>query len=566
MTTAQTPTEKKKPLPIGYSDFKKLRESGYYYVDKSLFISEITNAPAEVLLIPRPRRFGKTLNLSMLRYFYEKSEQDRRSLFNGLAIRDDEVFEKHQGKYPVIFLTFKDIKGNNWDDMYEGLCGVISRETERHCEILEWDNISVTARNLLKSVLNSRASRREYEDSLLVLSGQLSRYHKKQAVILIDEYDTPIHAGYSHGYYEEVISFMRNFLSGGLKDNEHLFRGVITGILRVAKESVFSGLNNLGVYTLLNMEFNTAFGFTENEIKSLSDQYNLSACYDEISHWYNGYLFGNKIIYNPWSVLNYAASRDRKPRPYWISTASTELIDQLATRGGRELREELGQLLEYGTITKPVYDSIAMKDLEKRDDLLWSFLLFSGYLKATEQTGDETWKLRIPNHEVQIIYRSLIRNWFAEKTESNKVEEMLKALETGDVILFERMLETIVLQVMSYHDLGGSPEKVYHALVLGMLVWMSGKYEIRSNRESGYGRYDIMLKPKDLNRQGIIIEFKKVYKNEKPEDVLKDALKQIEDRKYETELKAAGVKDVLKIAVAFRGKKLWVKTGCPCAC
>ncbi len=497
----------------------------------------------------------------MLRYFYEKSDEDRGALFDGLALRDDEIFKKHQGKYPVIFLTFKDIKGNTWENLYDGLCRIISREVERHKEILEWDGISQTAQSVLESVLGSKASSRDYEDSLLVLSEQLRRYHDQRVVILLDEYDTPLHVGYLRGCYEEVTSFMRNLLSGGLKDNENLFKGVVTGILRVARESIFSGLNNLDVFTLLDDEFSAAFGFTEQEIKSLLKDYSISDRYDEVSCWYDGYVFGRQVIYNPWSVLSYVNRKTAKPRAYWVNTASTELIDDLATRRGKELREELGQLLEGSTITKPVYDNIVMRNLEKQDDLLWSFLLFSGYLKATEQTGYETYRLQIPNQEVHMAYRSLVRNWFAEKVRQNQLEEMLKALETGDVKLFEKLLREVVLQIMSYHDFSGAPEKVYHALMLGMLVWLSDKYKIRSNRESGYGRYDLMLKPEDGSKQGIVIEFKKVYENETPEQVLEDALKQIEEKKYATELEAAGITDILKLAIAFRGKELWIRQG-----
>ncbi len=548
-----------KRLPIGKSDFKAVIEDNCYYVDKTHFIREINEASADVLLIPRPRRFGKTLNLSMLRYFYEKSDEDRSGLFDGLAIRDDEVFERHQGKYPVIFLTFKDLKDLSWEMMFQGLTNLLQDEYGRHQELLNSDVLSSSEKAYFESVIKGEARTRDYADALRYLSSFLRRYYDKRVVILIDEYDTPIHTGYTGGFYKEAVNFIRNLLSGGLKDNEHLFKGVVTGIMRVARESVFSGLNNLGVYTLLEEEFNTAFGFTDGEIKCLLEKYGLSDRYDEVSCWYNGYLFGGQVIYNPWSVLNYAASKTAKPRAYWLNTASTDIIDRLATRGGTELREELGQLLEHGTITKPVYYNIVMKDLEKQHDLLWSFMLFSGYLKATEEVDYEIYKLKIPNQEVRLSYQRLVRTWFAEKTDPNQLEEMLKALEDGDTKHFEKILRQVVLEIMSYHDFSGAPEKVYHALVLGMLIWMSGKYEIRSNRESGYGRYDLMLKPKDVSRQGIIIEFKKVYEDETHEDVLDQALKQIENKQYATELEAAGVEDILKLAVAFQGKKLWVK-------
>jgi len=555
----------RKRLPIGLSDFRELRKNDCHYTDKSLLIRDVIGAYDKVLLFPRPRRFGKTLNLSMLRYFFEKSDEDRSTLFDGLAVRDDPVFGAHQGKYPVIRMTFKDMKELSWEPLFRRISNLVRDEFLRHEYLLGSDSLRDPERRYFESVLEDRAMPADYGDALRYLSDFLHRHHNKQVVILIDEYDTPLHAGYAKGYYEEIISFLRNFLSGGLKDNEHLFRGVVTGILRVAKESVFSGLNNLGVYTILEEEFCTAFGFTETEVRHLLDAYDLSDRWEEVSHWYDGYLFGDTVIFNPWSVLNYVARKGKKARPYWVNTASTEIIDNLATRGGRELREEVGTLLEGGSITKPVYDSIVMRDLEKWDDLLWSFLVFSGYLKAAEQTDVETYRLEIPNHEVRIIYQKMVRGWFAEKTDSNQLEEMLMALETGDVRLFGRMLRRIVTQVMSYHDLAGEPEKVYHALVLGMLVWMSGKYEIRSNRESGYGRYDLMLKPKDVSRQGIIIEFKKVDEEdedkETPETALEHALEQIEARQYAAELEAAGIRDILKLAIAFRGKELWVRQG-----
>ena len=558
----KTPAKEKIRLPIGISSFKKLRENDYYYIDKTHFIRDVIEAPAEALLLPRPRRFGKTLNLSMLRYFFEKSEEDRSGLFDGLAIRNDKIFSEHQGRYPIIYLTFKDVKATSWNGCLKSLQAVIYEEYSRHRYLQDTQVLFSDEKTYFQKILDGELEEADFGRALKNLSAYLFRCYDEQAVILIDEYDTPLHAGYANGYYDEVVSFMRNFLSSGLKDNESLFKGVITGILRVAKESIFSGLNNLGVYTLLQEEFNTAFGFTKDEVKSLLNDCNIIERYDEVSLWYNGYLFNEEIIYNPWSVLNYMASKSRKPRPYWINTASTEIIDNLVTRGGRELREEIGQLLENKAITKPVYENIIMRDLEKRDDLLWSFLLFSGYLKTIgEAVHRNLYELKIPNEEVRIVYEELVKRWFAEKIESNRLEEMLTALESGDVKLFERMLRMIVLQIMSYHDLGSEPEKVYHALVLGMMVWLSGKYTIRSNRESGYGRYDLMLKPNDPAKFGIIIEFKCVYDSEKPEHVLSQALKQIEERRYAAELEEAGIKKVLKIAIAFRGKELWVKEG-----
>ena len=546
-------------LPVGESDFKILRENNYYYIDKTMLIEEIINNSAKVILLPRPRRFGKTLNLSMLRYFFEKRKKNLKELFNGTMIQSDEVFAEHQGQYPVIYLSFKDCKENSWDLMTKKLNNLLSDEFERHSFLLDSDRLSEKNKHYIETIINRKANIVDCADSLRYLSSFLNRSYQKQVVILIDEYDTPLHSGYQNGYYNDMVSFMRNFLSGGLKDNVHLHKGVMTGILRVAKESIFSGLNNLGVFTLLNMEFNTGFGFSEDEVRNLLRDYDLIHRYDEVSYWYNGYLFGGETIYNPWSVLNFINSKDQLMRPYWVNTASNEIIEQLATREGREIREELGTLLEGGSILKPVYDSIIMSDITTKSNLLWSFMLFSGYLKYTgPPVRQKNYPLTIPNHEVRIIYEDLVINWFDEKTDAVRLEEMLTALENGRVKLFERILKKIVLHIMSYHDFGDEPERVYHALVLGMLVWLGDQYEIRSNRESGLGRYDLMLKPNNRNKIGIIIEFKLVDEGETYQETLDNAMQQIKDKRYIAELEAAGIQTILKIAVAFKGKELWM--------
>ena len=556
--------QKQKRLPIGTSDFKNLRESDFYYIDKSRFIIDIVEANAEVLLLPRPRRFGKTLNLSMLRYFFEKSDEDRLGLFKDLAVYNDDNFIIHHQKYPVIYLTFKDVKEPNWSSCMSSLKAAIYEEYARHRYLLESDIFYPDEKNYMQEILDGTLEETDYQRSLLKLSRFLYAYYEEQIVILIDEYDTPLHAGYASGYYDEIINFMRNLLSGGFKDNRYLYKGVITGILQVAKESIFSGLNNLVVYTLLDEEFSTTFGFTEDEVLSLLKDYQIHDKKNEVSYWYNGYCFGGEVLYNPWSLLNYISGKSRKFRPYWVNTGNNELINSLITRDGHELKEEIGILLENGVITKPLYDTIVMRDLEKRDDLIWSFLLFSGYLKYIgEPIRKNYYHMKIPNEEIKLIYEELIERWFAEKIESNQIHEMMNSIETGDMILFEKLLRNVVIQVMSYHDFAGEPEKVYHALVLGMLVWLSGKYEIKSNRESGYGRYDIMLKPKDTSKQGIIFEFKKVDEITKitPEKTLENALKQIDEKHYALDLETAGIKDIMKVAIAFRGKELWLKQG-----
>lgn len=561
---------KRKRLPIGQSDFRKLIAGDCYYADKTGFIRDVIDASAEVLLLPRPRRFGKTLNLSMLRFFFEKGIPDAKNLFKGMAIEADDCFDLHQGRYPVIFLTFKDVKEGSWDMCFMKLSNMIRK---LYMENVTLKNLPDHADALfIRRILEAKAGRAEYEDSLKYLTEILHAAHGQPVLLLIDEYDTPLHAGYREGYYDEVIGFLRNFLSGGLKDNPHLFRGVLTGILRVAKESIFSGLNNLGVYTILDEKHSESFGFTEPDVKALLKAFDMTDRFEDVSQWYDGYRFGRSGIFNPWSLLNFIDGNG-ETKAYWTNTGDMSMIDRLATRGGKEIREEIGQLLEGKTIRRPVYETIVMRDLDLRDDLLWSFLLFSGYLTPV---GDAEYRNRrslvIPNEEVRLVYEELVIRWFSEKIESNCLLEMLQALSGGDMDLFERLLRKIVTQVMSYHDFSGEPEKAYHALVLGMLVWMAEKYEIRSNRESGYGRYDILLKPKSGKGTGIVIEFKLVEKSEKNahEAVLAEALKQIRDRGYASELISAGFTDILEIAVAFRGKELWVghrrSEGCPKPC
>ncbi len=551
---------KQQRLPLGVSDFRKLRERNDYYMDKSDFIDEIIDSSAEVILLPRPRRFGKTLNMSMLQCFFEKCDEDRTWLFDGLKIRDRDCFKTHQGRYPVISFTFKDLKELSYESFSRKMKDLVQLEFERHDRILQSDKITRIEKRFFESVLNDTAHPEKYSNALFYLSRCLNRFYDKKTIILIDEYDTPLNAGYLYGYYQEVVNFIRNFLSAGLKDNPNVFKGVITGILRIAKESIFSGFNNPGVYTLLDRKFSEYFGFSEDDVKDLLSAYDMLDRYDEVSHWYNGYKFGDLVIYNPWSVIGYLDNHGQA-KPYWINTADTTMIERLVTREGRELKMELDKLLEGKTIEKPIYESIVMRDLDKLSDLLWSFLLFSGYLKPVRKTDDDdSWELTVPNHEVMYIYRTLVKKWFTGKVEHNLLMEMIQALEASDMNLFERLLRKIVTEIMSFHDLAGEPEKVYHAMVLGMLTWMSGKYDIRSNRESGYGRFDIMMKPKDIKAQGIIIEFKKIETKSEDayKEVLEDALGQIEKRGYASELEAVGITDILKIAVAFRGKELWL--------
>jgi len=580
---------KKKKLPIGVSDFKDMVTGNYYYVDKTLFIKEVMDSGDKILLVPRPRRFGKTLNLSMLGYFYDccpvawdpdansqppapvnetRSQAAYKHLFDSLAISGAgrEYLDK-MGKHPVIFLTFRSIKEMNWEACLDNIKKLIQKEYTRHYYLLESPKLFPHERNYFQKIIDLTGNKGDYANSLENLLIFLSRFYNKRAVILIDEYDAPVHAGFTYGYYEEIIHFMRSFLGGGLKDtDQYLEKGIVTGIMRIAKESIFSGLNNFGVYTLLSEEFNDHFGFTETEVKNMLTDFQLLDRYDQVQWWYNGYRFGGKVIYNPWSIINFLNSKGKRMKPYWVNTSDNQIVETLLTMGGKELKEELEQLIRGESIEKAIDENILLKDVTLREDLLWSFLLMGGYLKQADERRDSAsgkffYTLSIPNEEVRTTYTGIIDRYFSTKIENKKLEIMLKALIAGDIKLFEKMLKMIVLAVFSYHDFGGEPEKVYHALVAGLLIWISNTHEIKSNRESGYGRYDIMIIPKDPAQTGYVIEFKSVDKddNETVETAQESALAQIEARKYETELLERGIKNIKKLAITFSGKEVFVK-------
>jgi hypothetical protein len=551
---------KTKKLPVGVSDFKDMMTGDYYYVDKTLFIKEIMDKGDKILLIPRPRRFGKTLNLSMLKYFYDCCPQTLSSdteslptgtvtpgnsygkLFDSLAIsRTGKKYLDHMGKYPVIFLTFKNIKELDWEITYRKIKKLILDEYLKHKYLGNSPKLEPQEQDYFKKIINLEGEREDYENSLEKLLIFLNRYYGERAVILIDEYDAPIHAGYNRDFYEQIINFMRNFLCGGLKDtDQYLEKSIITGIMRIARESIFSGLNNPGVYTLLSEEFEDKFGFTEQEVEALLRDFDLLDRYDKA----------------------------KKCKPYWLNTSDNEIVENLLSRGGKELKKEMEQLIRGETIVKAIDENIVLKKVSAREDLLWSFLLMGGYLKQTPETGygipgKMYYTLAIPNLEVRIAYVQIIDQYFSSKIGNEELEIMLKSLIAGDIRLFEKMLRKLVLAVFSYHDFSGEPEKVYHALVAGLLTWISNTHEIKSNRESGYGRYDITIIPHDITQTGYVIEFKTVDKedNETVETAVESALAQIEAKKYQTELIERGIKNYKKLAIVFKGKEVTIREG-----
>ena len=547
-----------KKIPIGLSDFKEIIESKYFFIDKSLLIKDIDEG-SKIILYPRPRRFGKTLNLSMLKYFYDIKENNR-ELFNGLNIEKEETMKK-QGKYPVIFITFKDVKALNINNCMLKLKDEIRRMFNEHIYLLESDVLNESEKVMFNSILNGNADISKYENSLKNLSEYLTRYYEEKTVILIDEYDMPLHSSYAYGYYEEMVMFIRNLLSGALKDNVNIEKAVLTGILRVAKESIFSGLNNLDVNSLIHKNSGDKFGFLEKEVEEIMKNYKIEEKINEVKNWYNGYNFGGFTIYNPWSILNYID--ERKLRPYWVNTSGNELIKDLLGKADEYVKQDLNELIEGKSIRKKVEDNIVYSDIEKSEEVLWSFLLMSGYLRYDdyEKDGDFYYaKLRVPNEEVMYLYRAdIISKWFSTKHTKYNLERVLKSLAKGNINEFRKLFIEFGMSCFSYFDVSGEePEKFYHAFVLGMIVGLKEEYTIKSNRESGLGRYDIMLIPKNKKERGIIFEFKKVnkYAKETMEKAIESAKKQIIEKQYESEMKELEIENIIKIAVVFEGKNI----------
>jgi hypothetical protein len=565
---AHVMTKKNLNIPVGISNFKEMIEGNYYYVDKSLFIKNIINPKVAVTLIPRPRRFGKTLNLSMLQYFFEKTETPYANLFKNLAVAKHPSIMKHQGQYPVIFLTFKDVKATNWEDSYNKMIKIIAAEFERHSYVLEGDTLSDTEKEWFIAVKNRRADKALISDSLKDLSFYLRRYHKKKAIILIDEYDEPIHKGYVYKYYDHVIEFMRDFLCAGLKDNEkNMHLGVATGILRVAKESIFSGLNNLSVCSLLTKKHADSFGLLEKEVEKMLAYYGKKKSLSDVRDWYNGYSIANKRVYNPWSIIKFLET-DGDLSPHWANTSDNALVKELIKDSSISLKESFELLFSGISVTKEIFENIIMQELDTNEDYVWSLLLFSGYLTFENLRlieGQFIGDFIFPNKEVVSIFRNTVISWFKqEKQVWEQYQKMLSSLTGGDITLFKKQFSSIAVNCLSCFDISGDePEKFYHALVLGMLVSLQDNYIIKSNKESGFGRYDVMLIPIDKKKNGIIIEFKKIDHDEEKtlEITAQKAIDQIEEKAYDSELRAMGIKNIIKLAIVFDGKKTLIKEG-----
>lgn len=547
----------KRPLPVGVSDFKKACDE-YYYIDKTLLIKEFLDDRPMVSLFTRPRRFGKTLTMDMIRTYFEKSDEDTSVYF-----KDKKIWEcgwhyrEYQGIYPVIFLTFKDVKCENWDETYDMLKKIIRNEFLRHKELKDSEKIS--DHDYYGRIIDRKADENDYMMSLMYLSQMLHEHHDVAPIIIIDEYDTPIQQGHNKDFYEKVILFMRNLFSGGLKDNSHLSYGFLTGILRVAKESIFSGLNNLSVYSVLDKKYSQYFGFTEEEIKDMTKYYGIEEYYDEICTWYDGYHFGKTDIFNPWSVINYI-HRECEPQAYWLSTGSNAIIGEILSEANEDIYERLNTLLQGESFITTIDTSVIYPEIRKNPSSIYSFLLMAGYLKTLKVSpsfrGDYICEVALPNREITYVYNKEILERLEDIIPQSTALMIQEALFTNKTETFKRLLKKLLRETVSCFDTAG--ENFYHGLVLGLCAMLDHRYYISSNRESGGGRYDIQLFPKDITFPGILIELKaaKAVSDDALKKMSENALKQINDRAYDVELKAKGIKTIYKMGVAFSGKKV----------
>ncbi|WP_233162677.1 MULTISPECIES: AAA family ATPase [unclassified Cohnella] len=561
-------------MPIGVDDFKAIHERNLYYVDKSMLIKDILDDGAEVNLIARPRRFGKTLNLSMLRYFFEKTEENHGALFQDLEIwYQGERYQREQGKYPVIALTLKSLKMNTWKSNYSRLCTLLATEIERHGYLYEKNDLSSNDKYIVSRILDRTADESEYGGSIELLSRLLHAYHGEKVIILVDEYDTLLNEAYIHGFYDEAAAFLRLLLGEAFKNNVHLRKGVMTGIFRVAKESIFSGLNNLKVSTIIQDDYREYFGFTELEVQKILEDFGLREQVAEVTKWYNGYRFGEEVpltIYNPWSIVQY--SDQRKLVSYWVNTSDNLIVRKLVTEGSGEIQQQVADLLKRQAIGPVrIDDTIVYREVDRSPDTIWSFLLMSGYLKTVTLERHTEGMLRglfgtltIPNEEVYDFFAEMLSSWFSDTVKGGSTTKLLQALTDGDIATFSGMLQETVLHTFSYHDVSDDrSESFYHAFVLGILVYLDKEYEVISNRESGYGRHDVMIVPRERKkgRKGIILEFKRAdaIREESLDEALDAALLQIDEKRYEAELHARGIQGIVKLGIAFKGKRVKVK-------
>ena len=546
-------------IGIGISDFKMLRLRNNYFIDKSMYIKDIIDNQSGVVLITRPRRFGKTLNMSMLRYYFDIKEKNNKELFNGLKIMEqDEYYTSKLGYYPVIYLTLKDVNDINHDKMILDLKTAMINMYKEHMYLLDSNKIYDFEKQKIQDILYAREDEVLLKNAVKDLSEYLNRYYERPVILLIDEYDVPIQAAYVEGYYEDAIKFLKTFYGTTFKDNPYLEKAILTGVSRIAKESLFSGMNNFKVYTIMDNEFADDFGITEDEMKKIIKDFNIQDEEKEIKKWYDGYKIGNvEGIYNPWSILNYLT--DKELKPYWVNTSSNDLIKRILEKS-TTLKEQMERLLKDEAIEATIDLETIIVGIENKEENIWGLMLQTGYLKVEETVSleERRYKVKLPNNEIKDLIRGIIREWFSNKVLGNDLRSILQDLVSLNLKEFEKKFRVLVEEMFSYMDVGkNTAENFYHAFVLGMLVGLKDTYYVNSNRESGFGRYDIMLEPKDKNGNSFIMEFKVMENMEEKtiEDTIENAKKQIKEKRYEENLKERGFTNITKMVYAFNGKE-----------
>ena len=546
---------RKKAVPVGIEDFERIVREDYYYVDKTLLIEELLINRAPVTLFTRPRRFGKTLNMSMIKYFFDvKNKEENKKLFENLKISNSEYMSE-QGKYPVIFISLKDLKADTWKECLKRLKLFIFDlyvEFEYIREKMnEWD------KRKFEKVLYEQEDA-DYIMSLKFLADSLYKYYGEKAIILIDEYDAPIINAFDKGYYNEAVNFFQTFYSSALKTNNSLKYGILTGITRIIKEGIFSGLNNLKVDTILNKKYSEYFGLLESEVVEMLDYFGMKYKIEEVKEWYNGYIFGESEVYNPWSIVNYIDNGEIKA--YWANISGNTLLENMLNHAGESVYEDLKRFTDGESIEKYISDGTTIKSLLSNDDEIWQLLLYSGYLtkdeKQEKESDSNVYNLKIPNKEIRKYFGNMFLNrFFGTEVKTNI---LIKALEGGDIKKFEETLGEIMINMLSHFDLDKEMEKIYQVFMIGLVGFLMGKYEIISNDESGYGRYDLAMIPIKSNEKAYLMEFKISKTKKGMEESAEKALKQIDEKKYDTKLKARGIKNILKIGIAFYGKEVKV--------
>ena len=546
-------------IGIGESDFKSLRIKNYYYIDKTMYIKDIIDNSSKVVLVTRPRRFGKTLNMSMLKYYFDCRQKDNRKLFNGLKIMEqEEKYTSKLGAYPVIYLTLKDAGLMTYEMMIMQLKTIMMELFYEHKELLEGD-MSEGERTIFNKILSANATDVDLLNSLKMLSKIMYQYYDKPVMLLLDEYDVPLQNAYVEGYYDEAVKFFKTFYGVTFKDNAYLEKTVITGVSRVAKESIFSGANNFDVYTVLDNEFADDFGITEKEMDKVIEDFEVQDDKEAIKRWYDGYKIGDiEGIYNPWSIINYLNKKELMP--YWVNTSSNDLI-KLILRNSETVKEKIERLLKDEAIEVKIDLETVIVGIENNEDNIWGLMLGTGYLKVEETVNisEGIYKVKLPNYEIKLLFSQIIDDWFRNKVIGNDLKSILKDLVTLNLKEYEKKFKILVREMFSYMDVGeNTAENFYHAFVLGMLVGLKDSYYVNSNRESGIGRYDIMLEPKDKNANSFIMEFKVMEDMEEKtiEETIENAKKQIEEKGYEQNLKERGFKNITKMVYAFKGKEV----------